>query len=134
MDPGRRLPTVPLMQAYVEDLAAAEWFEARWGARAFDVRPGHGHRKATADEHGVLQMPRWARTELVLLHEVAHCLTPGGRPPHGAEYAGILVCLVRRRMGLGTAQALEDAFLRQRVQWTPVDVPSARPAEVSLPW
>ena len=134
VDPGRRLPTVPLMQAYVEDLVGVDWFEARWGSRAFEVRPGHGHRRATADEHGVLQMPRWARTELVLLHEVAHCLTPGGGPPHGPEYAGILVCLVRRRMGLGTAQTLEDAFVRQRVRWTPVDVPSARPGEVSLRW
>ena len=126
VDTGRALPTVPLLQAYVDDLVQTDWFEARWGTRSIQVRPGHGHRRATADEHGVLQMPRWARSELVLLHEVAHCLTPPGCAPHGAEYAGILLCLVRRRMGLAPAQALEEAFLGQRVAWTPVPVP--RPA------
>ena len=120
---GRRLPTVEVLQAYVDDLGAAEWFRSRWGARAFDVRPGHGHRRATADGNGVLQMPRWARTELVLLHEVAHCLTPTMFAAHGAEFAGVLLSLVRRAVDPATAQRLEDAFARNRVRWTLVGVP-----------
>jgi putative metallohydrolase (TIGR04338 family) len=122
---GRRLPTVERMQAYVDALLAAEWFVARWGARAVEVRPGFGHRRATADEHGVLQMPKWARTELVLLHEVAHCLTPVTVASHGPEYAGVLVALARRAMSPGTAQSLEDAFARHRVKWTMAAVPVA---------
>ena len=117
VDPGRPLPTVAALQAYVDDLAASDWFLARWRARRFEVRPGYGHRRATADGDGVLQMPRWARQELIVLHEVGHCLTPADVASHGAEYAGVLVCLVRRRMGPGPAQALEDAFLRHRVRW-----------------
>ena len=118
VDAGRRLPDVARMQAYVDALASADWFLARWGTRTFDVRPGFGHRRATADGEGVLQMPRWARTELVLLHEVAHCLTPRACAAHGPEYAGVLLALARRGMGPATAQALEDAFARQRVRWT----------------
>jgi putative metallohydrolase (TIGR04338 family) len=118
VDPGRRLPTVERMQAYVDGLAGADWFLARWGPQSFEVRPGFGHRRATATEEGVLQMPKWARTELVLLHEVAHCLTPTTCAAHGPEYAGVLLALARRGMGPGTAQALEDAFARQRVRWT----------------
>ncbi len=124
--PGRRLPTVERMQAYVDTLVEADWFAARWGGRAFEVRPGFGHRRATADEHGVLQMPKWARTELVLLHEVAHCLTPRTFASHGPEYAGVLVALARRAMNPATAQSLEDAFARHRVQWTLSAVPLAR--------
>ena len=123
---GRRLPSVERMQAYVDDLLAADWFTARWGARSFEIRPGFGHRRATADEHGVLQMPTWARTELVLLHEVAHCLTPATVASHGPEYAGVLVALARRAMSPGTGQALEEAFLRHRVRWTLSAVPAAR--------
>lgn len=123
VDAGRRLPTVVRMQAWVDGLVATDWFRARWGDRAFEVRPGFGHRRATADQHGVLQMPKWARTELVLLHEVAHCLTPPTCAAHGSEYAGILVALARRGMGPATAQALEDAFARQRVRWSLVAVP-----------
>lgn len=124
VDAGRRLPTVERMQAHVDGLAGADWFVARWGARSFDVRPGFGHRRATADQNGVLQMPKWARSELVLLHEVAHCLTPCSFAAHGPEYAGVLVALVRRGMGPATAQALEDAFDRQRVRWTLSAVPA----------
>lgn len=123
VDSGRRLPTVERMQAWVDALAGADWFQARWGERAFDVRPGFGHRRATADQHGVLQMPKWARTELVLLHEVAHCLTPVTCAAHGPEYAGVLLALARRAMSPATAQALEDAFDRQRVRWSLAVVP-----------
>ncbi|HEX2063624.1 MAG TPA: hypothetical protein VHE80_04295, partial [Acidimicrobiales bacterium] len=123
---GRRLPTVQRMQAYVDALVGADWFAARWGARSFDVRPGFGHRRATADANGVLQMPKWARSELVLLHEVAHCLTPATCAAHGPEYAGVLLALARRAMGPATGQALEDAFARERVRWTLQAVPMVR--------
>ena len=126
VDAGRRLPTVERMQAWVDGLVATDWFVARWSARSFEVRPGFGHRRATADENGVLQMPKWARTELVLLHEVAHCLTPTAFASHGPEYAGVLLALSRRGMGPATAQALEDAFVRQRVRWTLAAVPDGR--------
>ena len=108
--------------------ALTDWFVARWGSRSFDVRPGYGHRRATADEHGVLQMPKWARTELVLLHEVAHCLTPWTFAGHGPEYAGVLLTLARRGMGPATAQRMEDAFARERVRWTLSAVPEVRPS------
>lgn len=123
---GRRLPTVERMQAWVDGLAATDWFVALWNDRAFEVRPGFGHRRATAVENGVLQMPKWARTELVLLHEVAHCLTPVTVASHGPEYAGVLLTLARRGMGPGTAQHLEDAFARERVRWTLAAVPEVR--------
>lgn len=124
VNPGRRLPTVDKLQAFVDDVAGSDWFLARWGPRTFEVRPGHGHRRATADANGVLQMPRWARAEVVVLHEMAHCLTPVAFAAHGPEYAGVLLALVRRAVSPGTAQHLEDAFARHRVRWTPAAVPA----------
>ena len=137
VDAGRRLPTVERMQAWVDGLVATDWFVARWGERSFEVRPGFGHRRATADAgNGILQMPKWARSELVLLHEIAHCLTPLTVASHGPEYAGVLLALVRRGMGPsgpgrgvagpGTAQRLEDAFAAERVRWTLAAVPAAQ--------
>jgi putative metallohydrolase (TIGR04338 family) len=128
VDAGRRLPTVERMQTWVDAMAATDWFLARWGVRTFEVRPGFGHRRATADENGVLQMPKWARTELVLVHEVSHCLTPAACASHGPEYAGVLLTVARRAMGPGTAQLLEDAFARERVRWTLAAVPDVRPS------
>lgn len=114
--PGRRLPTVADLQSYVDDVCATPWFTARFGARTYEVRPGHGHRKATATPAGVLQMPRWARSELVVLHEVAHPLVASTLAAHGPEFAGVLLALARRAIGPATAQALEDAFTRHRVR------------------
>jgi putative metallohydrolase (TIGR04338 family) len=132
VDAGRRLPTVERMQAWVDGLVATAWFVARWGDRSFDVRPGFGHRRATADAaNGVLQMPKWARSELVLLHEVAHCLTPASVASHGPEYAGVLLALIRRGIGPGTAQRLEDAFAAERVRWTLSAVPDVRAGVIS---
>ena len=129
VDAGRRLPTVGRMQAWVDGLVATEWFVARWGERSIEVRPGFGHRRATADAvNGVLQMPKWARSELVMLHEIAHCLTPLTLASHGPEYAGVLLALARRGIGPGTAQLLEDAFARERVRWTLAAVPEGRGA------
>jgi putative metallohydrolase (TIGR04338 family) len=126
VSPGCRLPTVDALQAYVTGLANADWFTARWGARTFEVRPGYGHRRATADRNGVLQMPRWSRTQLIVLHEMAHCLTPVSYAAHGPEYAGVFLSLVRRGLTPASAQALEDAFVRHRVRWSMAAVP--RPA------
>ena len=132
LDPGRRLPTVARMQAWVDGLAATDWFVDHWGTRTFEVRPGFGHRRATADMDGVLQMPKWARSELVLLHEIAHCVTPLTFASHGPEYAGVLLALARRGMGPGTAQRLEDAFAQERVRWTLAAVPEVRAGGLSL--
>lgn len=63
----------------------------------------------------------------MLLHEVAHCLTPATAAAHGPEYAGVLLALTRRAMGPSTAQALEDAFGGQRVAWSLSAVPVAGP-------
>ncbi len=134
VDPGRRLPTVPVLQAYVDALAATEWFRTRWPDRSFEVRPGYGHRRATADADGVLQMPKWARSELVVLHEVAHCVTPWTFASHGPEYAGVLLCLVRRAIGPGPAQALEDAFDRHSVRCSSAAVPPPVPAVPNAGW
>lgn len=123
MLPGRRLPTVEVLQIYIDELVTSEWFAGRWGPRSFEVRPGFGHRRATADRNGVLQMLRWSRTELVLLHEVAHCLTSERYAAHGPEYAGVFLSLVRRRLSPASAQALEDAFSRHRVRWNMAAVP-----------
>jgi len=82
-------------------------------------------------------MPKWARSEMVLLHEVAHCLTPWTFAAHCPEYAGVLLALVRRVMGPSPAQTLEDAFDRQRVRTNLAAVPvgasiSPRPGDPTV--
>lgn len=54
-----------------------------------------GQRKATASEFHVIKLPRWARSRWVILHEMAHRLTPTDEA-HGPRFVGVLIGLAAR--------------------------------------
>jgi putative metallohydrolase (TIGR04338 family) len=71
-------------------------------------RPHRGQRRALAYHHAhAITLPRWARSRWVVLHELAHLLTPGGAP-HGPRFVGALIGLGARWLDLD-AQALMRA-------------------------
>ncbi len=65
-----------------------------------------------------IELPPWSRCELVLLHEVAHCVGPklvragrnglGVLPEHGPEFARVWIDLVDEFMSPSTAQTLHS--------------------------
>jgi hypothetical protein len=59
------------------------------------------------------------RNKLVLLHELAHCLRPGGAA-HGREYARVYLLLVTRVLGRAAGKALRDAFVAHGVKYRKV--------------
>jgi putative metallohydrolase (TIGR04338 family) len=61
-------------------------------------------------------LPRWGRSERVILHELAHHATPRYCAAHGPEYARTFLDLVRHFMGREVAQQLEEAFESHRVK------------------
>lgn len=129
----KRWETVPEMQAYVNKLLDSAWFKRHWprkggsegiwlGANGFvfapkvEVRDGRGHRRATYGG-GVIQMPKWARKEWVMLHELAHYVTPQ-RPAHGWQFAANYLLLVQHQLGKEAADALRAKFKFFRVRYT----------------
>lgn len=96
---------------------AAAWAEGIWrkergrvglaGLRApsFD-RPHRGQQRALAHHDHRITLPRWARSKWVVLHELAHRLTP--RDKHGPRFIGCLIGLGARWLDLD-AQALMRA-------------------------
>ncbi|MFN7570712.1 MAG: hypothetical protein ACK5TK_04525 [Betaproteobacteria bacterium] len=69
-----------------------------------------GQRRATAGWDHVLKLPRWARSPWVVLHELAHRLTPHDEA-HGPRFVGVLIGLACRHIeGLHaeTLMALAD--------------------------
>lgn len=119
---GRRLETVEEMQAYVDALLADPWTKERWPTRRIRVGPGRGYRRATAiSGYNKIEMPRWARCEHVVLHEVAHLFTDRQYgvhvASHGWQFAGILVQLVEHQLGEEAATALKASFAEHRVRW-----------------
>ena len=125
--PGKRMETVAEMQSFVDALLRSRWFKARWGVWGrIEVRDGRGRSSAAAFGQHQIRVPRWARSELVVLHEVAHCLTPRGYASHGPEFAGVFVALVRQVMGPAAAASLRDSFRSYRVRVGPAPVPRYR--------
>ena len=57
-------------------------------------RPAWGQRSALAHPDHRITLPRWARSRWVILHELAHRLTPRDEA-HGPRFVGVLIGLVR---------------------------------------
>jgi len=114
----RRIETVPDLQAYVDELCHKPWFKHRWGSHQVVVKDGRGRRRASAIGN-VIKMPRHARFEWVVLHEVAHTLTPAPLAWHGSYFANVYMELIRFRLGTAIADKLESYFRIHRVRHTP---------------
>jgi hypothetical protein len=67
---------------------------ARVAAPAIE-RPSWGQRRALAHDDHRITLPRWARSRWVILHELAHRLTPRDEA-HGPRFVGVLIGLVSR--------------------------------------
>lgn len=120
---GRRFETVAEMQAYCDRLHGSAWFQRRWPRlRGFRIHSGAGNRRATCSWglHPTIKMPRWARVESVLLHEVAHaCVYERyGRSvaAHGPEFVSTLLELLRRQCGDGVWREQKEMFVAAKVK------------------
>lgn len=64
-----------------------------------------GQRKATASADHVIKLPRWARSRWVILHEMAHRLTPQDEA-HGPRFVGVLIGLAARWLDYDASQLM----------------------------
>ena len=71
-------------------------------------RPSWGQRRALAHDDHRITLPRWARSRWVILHELAHRLTPHDEA-HGPRFVGVLIGLVCRWMDFDAAQLMRMA-------------------------
>jgi putative metallohydrolase (TIGR04338 family) len=121
-----RLETIEQVQDYVNRLMGTEWLRRSYNPRPsfITVTDGRGRRSACAMGSNRICMPRWSRSELVILHEVAHCLLTADYHrrrvcgDHGWRFAEIFLALVRNRMGVEAERVLREEFRRARVRYT----------------
>ena len=112
---GKRLGdgSMDTMNQYVSSITRTHWWLSRGGPRHVHIKDGRGTRWARGG-YGQINLPRWARTKLVCLHELAHVLNNTGAP-HGPEFAATLLALVRRfEPDLG--DSLKAAYKEKRVR------------------
>jgi putative metallohydrolase (TIGR04338 family) len=99
----RQFADLASIQRYVDAVLALDWVGDTWpeSGRALSVRKRKGqafaHYSALLREIAIPTDTRWAMREIVLLHEIAHHLTPGSQ--HGPSFVGAFLLLVREIIG-----------------------------------
>ncbi len=75
----KQAPTLWACQSYYGMIIKRAWFSNRWAYHSVNVIKGPG-----ASALGrTIRLNYWARKEWVLLHELAHTLTPRDKAAHG---------------------------------------------------
>ena len=115
---GQRFLDMRECQRYVDLVVASPWWQERFGSRSrVQARDGRGRRHAGAYDHKrAITLPRWSRSELIILHELAHIATPLEFAAHGPEFARNYLELVRYFMGERAGARLENAYRENRVR------------------
>jgi putative metallohydrolase (TIGR04338 family) len=129
---SRRFESLEEIQAYVDAMVASWWWrselprveaiEVRMAKEETDPARGgpdllwDGARGAwKAEATGHMELPTWAWSELVVLHEAAHVLSPLDK--HGPTFARTLHYLIWRMLGEAAAAELALAYAAEGVQW-----------------
>ena len=116
-----RMETVPEIEAFADRVISHEWFKRRWpSVHYIEVKDGRGARVARGFRYwngGGIKMPKWSRNRAIVLHEIAHIITPNTYASHGPEYARNFLDLVRHYLGKESAEQLRASYKRHRVKY-----------------
>lgn len=120
---SKRLETPEEMAKYVKKVFERATIKRRYGRLLYKVKvlDGRGRRNA-GGWYGGITMPKWSRTEYIVLHEIAHtlCQRQYGQSiaGHGWQYAAIYMDLVRFALGAEAGAALKASFKAHRVKFS----------------
>lgn len=109
---GRVFRDLREVRVYLDDLIGSDWWADRWPhVEAIPVGRTRSGRFSGYAVEDTGEIRVGSLGEPVVLHEVAHVVTPGGG--HGPAFVDALLALVRERLGFHAYGALL-AELRQR--------------------
>ena len=100
----RKFGNVENVQAYVDRVLSLNWVRATWPTASDQVRVRErkgqhvAHYSPGSCEIAVPVLTTWALREVVVLHEIAHHLTPAD-PGHGPEFTGVVRALLTEIIG-----------------------------------
>lgn len=109
--PGLQARTGSMTLEAADDYAFSVWVKerGRYGfAKRTAPRVEAGRNGGTAYGQHLITLGVWARQPAVVLHELAHCLTPGDQ--HGPRFVGVAIGLYCRYLGLDRDELLAAAY------------------------
>lgn len=122
---GVQFTSIEEMQTYTDKLTNSAWWKRRFPGRRIEIEGQRSNASAIARGDGyTISMPKWAWSEMILLHEIAHHATDRrhGRTariaPHGREFARTFLELVRHKMGDECWWLLKESFRKHKVKHT----------------
>jgi putative metallohydrolase (TIGR04338 family) len=111
---GRVFRDLGEVRAYVDDLVASDWWADRWPhIDAIPLSRSRSGRFSGYVVEGTGEIRLARLSEPVVLHEIAHVVTPGAG--HGPAFVTSFLALVRERLGFHPYGALLAEFRRQDV-------------------
>lgn len=129
------LPSVSDVEKFCKKQLSRAAVQRRWprAGETVQVHDGGGRRAACAWGGYKISIPLWARSDVVVLHELAHiiCARQFRRQEiagHGWQFAGVFLDLIRICKGRAAHDALKAAFKENRVAFKP-----PRPKRVLTP-
>ncbi len=116
-------PEMADVQAYVVKVQASKVLQRRFGGaltKSFEVGDGRRRTNAGGGYWGIY-MPRWSRTDQIILHEMAHTILirmqGSNVSAHGWMYANVYLQLVKTMMGAAAHDMLKESFREHRVRF-----------------
>ena len=127
------------VQEWVDCICRSRWFKNRYPRYAIDAKSimkygraadgikvldGRSRQRACGSTRGFIKLPVWTRSDLHILHEIAHVVTrrngyQGPLPAyHGRDFCANYLALVRQFMGKEEADELKGCFKKHRVKYT----------------
>ena len=102
------------VRAYVADLVASDWWADRWPQiDAIPVGRSRSGQMSGYAVDGTTEIRLASLREPIVLHEIAHVVTPGAG--HGPAFVNALLALVRERLGFHSYGALLAEFRHRDV-------------------
>lgn len=91
------------------------------GTQKLKVSAGQGHRRALVRfelAHISVTFPRKTRCKWIVLHEIAHMLTPREAAAHGREFARTYLHLVKLFLGKDTEKKLKAGMKKHKCKYS----------------
>jgi len=129
---AKPMGTMVEVWVFLDRVRKDKWFRRHYGTWNFRVGDGRGARIARGGYNGrslfkehiaYLKLPAWARTPLIILHEISHGVTIQKHGTqiawHGREYAAIYLDLVRHFLGTEAGDRLRASYKAKGVKHRP---------------
>ena len=108
------------VNAYICHVINSHYWKKRQGSPYIDVRDGRGRSSACAFDKQTIALPKWARKDVIILHELAHTLVNFSYhrvAPHGREFAKEYLGLIKRFIGKESYSLLKESYKKNHVHY-----------------